>query len=100
MKPIALHSQAAAEIEAAARHYEQEREGLGVEFQASVEDMLKQVQGNPAMFSPFGDKGDRCCMVNRFPYTIYYHEFEDRIWVKAVAHQSRRPGYWARRRPE
>ena len=37
--------------------------------------------------------------LHRFPYSVYYEELEDRIWVAAVGHHSRRPGYWARRKP-
>ncbi len=29
----------------------------------------------------------------------YYEELADRIWVAAVRHQHRRPGYWSRRKP-
>jgi hypothetical protein len=30
----------------------------------------------------------------RFPYSVVYLEDEDEIWVLAVAHAKRRPGYW------
>ena len=33
----------------------------------------------------------------RFPFRIVYELQPDRIWIMAVAHLSRRPGYWARR---
>jgi len=33
----------------------------------------------------------------RFPFRIVYELQPDRIWIVAVAHLSRRPGYWARR---
>jgi len=42
----------------------------------------------------------RACPLKRFPYTIFYIDLDEQIWVGAVAHQSRRPGYWARRRPD
>jgi hypothetical protein len=38
--------------------------------------------------------------LRRFPYTIHYAVLHDAIWIAAVAHQRRRPGYWAVRRPE
>jgi hypothetical protein len=30
---------------------------------------------------------------------VYYVELDDAIWIAAVAHQKRRPGYWTRRKP-
>ena len=35
-----------------------------------------------------------------FPYTIYYVALDDSLWIAAMAHQRRRPGYWSRRHPE
>jgi toxin ParE1/3/4 len=35
--------------------------------------------------------------LNRFPYTVLYRVKNDEIFVTAVAHHSRRPGYWRRR---
>jgi hypothetical protein len=32
-------------------------------------------------------------------YTIYYVELDQTIWIAAVAHQKRRPGYWSDRSP-
>jgi hypothetical protein len=33
----------------------------------------------------------------RFPFRFVYELQPDRTWIVAVAHLSRRPGYWARR---
>ena len=37
--------------------------------------------------------------LSRFPYIVFYLELDDTIWVAAVAHTSRRPGYWRDRQP-
>jgi hypothetical protein len=42
----------------------------------------------------------RKCFVRRFSYTIFYLELAEQIWIAAVAHQRRRPGYWRNRMPE
>jgi plasmid stabilization system protein ParE len=47
---------------------------------------------------PFGARGERRFVLDRFPYTILYRVREDEVFVTAIAHQSRRPGYWRRRR--
>ena len=37
--------------------------------------------------------------VGRFPYHVVYASVDDVIYVLAVAHHHRRPGYWADRLP-
>ena len=39
----------------------------------------------------------RRMLLNRFPYVLIYSLEPERIWIVAVAHQRRRPGYWRRR---
>jgi plasmid stabilization system protein ParE len=36
--------------------------------------------------------------LRNFPYTVIYQIGPDRLIINAVAHQRRRPGYWAKRR--
>jgi len=36
--------------------------------------------------------------LTRFPYSLIYTESGDEIRILAVAHHSRRPGYWRGRR--
>ena len=41
----------------------------------------------------------RYCRVARFPYLLVFRRLEpDVVMIVAVAHTSRRPGYWRRRR--
>jgi hypothetical protein len=42
----------------------------------------------------------RAAPLHRFPYALIYEDFPDRVWIAAVAHYSRRPGYWSHRRPD
>ena len=36
-------------------------------------------------------------IVSGFPYNIIYRVWQDYIYLVAVAHHSRRPGYWRKR---
>jgi toxin ParE1/3/4 len=97
VKPAAFHPAAQVEVEEAAAHYEAQRVGLGQEFRSEFEAALRRIVQNPQMYAV--ELGEfRACTLRRFPYIIFYIDFEDRIWLGAVAHQSRRPGYWAQRR--
>jgi len=32
-----------------------------------------------------------------FPYAVVYLEQPDRVWIVAIMHLKRRPGYWRKR---
>jgi hypothetical protein len=98
MKPIDFHPDAAAEAREAAVHYEGVRAGLGTDSQAELDAALARIRDNPLMYA--AESGAiRICPLHRFPYSIFYEDMADRVWVAAIGHHHRRPGYWARRRP-
>ncbi len=43
------------------------------------------------------EAGTRRLLLDRFPFTIYYRLVKEAVIVAAVAHQTRRPGYWSTR---
>lgn len=98
MKPVEFHPDAADEANDAVDYYEGIRAGLGDDFRVELEAALARIQQNPQMYA--AESGSvRVCPLHRFPYSIDYEELADRIWVAAVGHQKRRPGYWTRRKP-
>jgi hypothetical protein len=99
VKPFAIHADAEDELREAMEHYEEEREGLGREFRLQFEAGLQRVRENPQLDAVEDDSGVRYCPLRRFPYTLVYVDFDSQVWIVAVAHQRRRPRYWARRRP-
>ena len=100
MKPVVFHPDAEAELDAAMAYYENQRPGLGLDLQAEVERSIGRIRRIPRLFPLHDEKGLRKSPVRRFPYVIFYLELDDRIWIAAVAHQRRRPGYWGHRTPE
>jgi toxin ParE1/3/4 len=99
MKPVIFDSEADKEFRAAASYYEEQRAGLGDEFATQVEQAVERIAQMPQAFPGHGASGLRKCHLRRFPYTLFFLELEDRIWIAAVAHQRRRPGYWLHRQP-
>lgn len=87
-------------IEAAAR-YEHEQPGLGGEFFAAVDAAIDVIEENFIPLSPLpeeaGDTGARRLILERFPYDIVAIELPEEAVVIAVAHHSRKPGYWRKR---
>ena len=64
-------------------------------------DELEQALGLLSHFSALGKTGarnTRTLPLHSFPYSLIYCLQVDMIRIIAVAHHSRRPGYWAGRR--
>jgi toxin ParE1/3/4 len=97
VKPVILHSEARAELDEAVAYYEGLRLGLGVDLLSEVEKGIARIQQNPKLFPVYKDTDFRKCLVNRFPYLIFYQELDDKIWIIAIAHGKRRPDYWKAR---
>jgi plasmid stabilization system protein ParE len=90
--PYSFHPEAEAELASAALFYESRRVGLGRAFATEVERTVSLIREHPDAGSPAGLPHRR--MVRRFPYWIVYQTDQDSVFVLAVAHQRRHPGYW------
>jgi len=96
MIPVAFHPEAAAELEAGARFYEQLQSGLGERFLAAIDFALVGVIDSPSTWPVLdGDVWRR--LVRVFPYAILYAVEPDGIFVLAVMHCHQMPGYWRSR---
>jgi toxin ParE1/3/4 len=74
-------------------YYEINRIGLGLELLAEIRRIIKRMTENPRQF-PRIARGIRRARVNRFPYGNVYSIQADQVWILAVMHLSRKPGYW------
>ena len=99
MKRADVHSEAEAELLDAMDWYDEKRTGLGNELMSEVQEALRKLVNNPAIGARYRNGPTRFYRLDRFPYVIYYEEFPDRLWIKAIAHGRRRQGYWSRRKP-
>lgn len=73
--------------------YEERVVGLGTSFVAEVKNSVTFIQAYPEASPRLGHLL-RKYVVKRFPYSIIYRHEEQRIFILAVAHDRRRPGYW------
>lgn len=96
--PVDVHVDALIELEEAAAWYEARRRGLGLEFIAEIERVVASVAERPHAFPQWKTEDPvRRALASRFPYAVFYDVEPDRVVVMAVAHSSRRPGYWGGR---
>lgn len=94
---VEFHEAARDEFREAARWYEDEREGLGREFLAAVEAALERAVRNGDPVLARGQRGKRKLVLRRFPYVLHVEIVDAGLFVWAVAHSRRRPGYWRER---
>lgn len=99
MKRVLFHPEAEAEFLAAARFYETHRPGLGLDFISEVRRAAGVLVAYPRLGHQFA-KRLRRILVRRFPYGLVYRVDQDAIFIVAVAHLRRRPGYWRRRQQD
>ncbi|MEA5535078.1 type II toxin-antitoxin system RelE/ParE family toxin [Crocosphaera sp. XPORK-15E] len=97
MKSIIIHDKAKQELDHAISYYEKQKQGLGLDFLSEVEKALEKVRINPNIGSPYSIKDLRYYVIRRFPFKIFYTEFEGLIWIIAIAHAKRKPNYWKKR---
>jgi len=95
MKAI-FHPEASEETIESARSYEARSEGLGADFLTAVADATRRIEQFPEA-GPIDRANIRKRLVSGFPFTILYEIQLDRIFIAAVMHQHRRPGYWSKR---
>ena len=95
MKAI-FHPEAHEEMIESARFYEGRSEGFGSDFLKAVEETTRRIEQFPEA-GPTDRASIRKRLVAGFPFTILYEMQPDRIFIAAVMHQYRRPGYWRKR---
>ena len=98
MRKVRILEEASQEAIEAAAWYEYEQPGLGAEFFAAVDAAIDVIEEDFLPLSPLpkeaGDTGARRLLLERFPYDIVAIELPEEAIVIAVAHHSRKPGYW------
>jgi plasmid stabilization system protein ParE len=77
-------------------YYQNEKEGLGVEFVQEVKKTINRIEDNPNQFPKIRNQ-IRVALTNRFPFIIIYYIKGLIINVFAVFHTSRNPKTWRRR---
>ena len=76
--------------------YENKEAGLGARFLASIREVVSRAILYPLTGSPYR-KNTRRLLVKDFPFAVIYRSHTDGVVIFAVAHLSKRPGYWRSR---
>jgi plasmid stabilization system protein ParE len=87
---------AEAEIAAAFSWYLERNPQAAEAFRAEVLETIDSLSDAPTKWK-LGEDGTRRRVLRHFPYTVFFDVEGDSVFVLAVAHQRRAPGYWRTR---
>ena len=88
MTSVVIDPQAILDIEEAARWYENQLYGLGVDFVLEADFAINRVQKNPLLYAQ-SYRTVRRVLFRRFPYAMYFVIHDKEIIIVAVLHQVR-----------
>ncbi len=96
MKRLIFRPEARLDAMQAHRWYDRQRRGLGREFRDELQTTLGRVAENPKAHATLWREVRRARLV-RFPYAVFYREFDDAVVIVAVLHGRRDPNAWKKR---
>ena len=91
-----FHPEAEAEFLEAINYYEKCRTGLSHAFAVEIYAAIERIVAYPLAW-PILDGQIRRLQTNRFPYGVLYAQDADTLFILAVMHLHRQPGYWNER---
>ena len=89
---LLFSSEAELDIQEAIDWYEEQRQGLGLEFAMRFEDALQFLKEQPQMYAKIYNEV-RSVLMNQFSYAIFYtiNGLQKEVQIFAVVHTSRIP---------
>ena len=95
---LRIHRLAVAEIDHEVDYYESRQAGLGTELENEIDAAFSLILQFPEAAPQWRERPDRrVAVLDRFPFTLPYQIVGEDVVILALAHTSRRPGYWSRR---
>jgi plasmid stabilization system protein ParE len=98
---LSIDPAAEEELRAAIAWYEMQQRGLGAQFFVEVGRVLELILRHPGIGSLVprvrAAYGAPRVLLHHFPYFVVYRERSEDIYMIAIAHTSRKPGYWRHR---
>jgi len=93
---VGFHPDAADELIETAAWYESAVPALGECFVAAVETAIHLLAGHRELGQEI-ESGFRHFVLAEFPHSVIYRLEPECVWVVAIAHHKRAPGYWRER---
>jgi len=98
VKPLTISAPASEELREAVRWHEERRPRWGAKLFDAVVHTMDLIVAHPQIGeNRQSEYPSRQLRVLGFPYYVAYRIREEDIYIVAIAHTSRRPGYWKAR---
>ncbi|MBK9098464.1 MAG: type II toxin-antitoxin system RelE/ParE family toxin [bacterium] len=88
-----FHPEAAAELINSIDYYESQQSNLGLKFLEEIYSSIQRIIKFPSS-NPNFSKNTRKCITSKFPFAVIYQIRQEEIFIVAVTHLARKPGYW------
>ncbi len=96
MPEIIFHPKVTNEIKSSYEWYQNCVVGLGEDYLSELESAVEAISELPDTWPKFR-KGFRRFLLSKFPFSVIYRTKNGAIFIVAVMHNSRKPGYWYER---
>ena len=93
---ITFHPDIEYEVRASYEWYQKQAEGLGDDLLTELEMAYQAIIEFPDTWPKF-QKGCRRFLLRKFPFSVIYQIDNKTVYILAVMHNSRKPGYWTER---
>ena len=97
MKRVRFHPEAERELGEQEAWYRERSEVAAQGFVLELDSAVRAVAESPERW-PVQPRGERRYVFPRYPFVLLYRIRGEEIFITAVAHHSRRPGYWRHRK--
>ncbi len=91
-----FHPAARDELINSVDYYEEQQPKLGLKFLEEIYSSIIRITEFPSSH-PVYSKNTRKCITNKFPFAVIYQIRKEEIFIVAVTHLARKPGYWKER---
>lgn len=97
-RPVDFHRMARRELSAVYGWYKHRSARAVEQFLIRMDDAIERIAGDPEAMPRLG-RNYHWCRVRRFPYQVVFRiEPDSSVYIIAIAHLSRRTGYWRNRK--
>ena len=96
MPKVIFHPNIEIEVKSSYEWYQNQADGLGDDFLDELETAYQTIFELPDTWPKFKQHYRRF-LLRKFPFSVIYRQNNNSIFIVAVMHNSRKPGYWKNR---
>lgn len=91
-----FHPDARFELIQSVDYYEKQQPKLGLKFLEEIYSSIQRIIEFPLSHSVYSNN-TRKCIISKFPFAVIYQIRKEEIFIVAITHLARKPGYWEER---